>query len=151
MSAVPALIPVTSPVDEFTVAILVLAVLQVPPVSASESSVVYPVHTVFIPVIAPGIGFTVTVLVAKQPLNNLYVIVLVPAVEPVTTPPLTVAIVVLLLLQKPPEVASVSVVVLLAQTIAVPVIAAGGGLSCSFAPFVVSLRFEFVQVSIQRK
>jgi len=55
----------------------------------------------------------------------------VPAVTPVTTPLLVpmVATVVLLLLHEPPAVASLSVVVRPEQTLAVPVMEAGNGLT----------------------
>lgn len=62
MVAVPAAAPLTSP-PGFTVAIVVLLLLHVPPVKASDKSVVYPAQSVLIPVIAGGIGFTVTVMV----------------------------------------------------------------------------------------
>ena len=55
--------PLTTPVPLPTVAMLVALLLHVPPANASVSVVVYPVHTVFDPPMAPGIGFTVTVIV----------------------------------------------------------------------------------------
>ena len=56
--------------------------------------------------------------------------VMLPAATPVTTPvPEIVALEGLLLLHVPPEVASASVVVKPSHTLAVPVIAAGNGLT----------------------
>jgi hypothetical protein len=62
MVAVPAATPVTIPVEP-TVAIVVLLLLHVPALVASAKPVVNPVHTTFVPVIAAGNGFTVTVAV----------------------------------------------------------------------------------------
>ena len=96
--AVPAATPVIRP-DEFTVAIEVLletygfeALGDPVPVKV----VVEPMQTVCIPDTV-GKAFTVTVLVAVQPLLSVYVIVAVPAATPVITPEaFTVAIEVLL-------------------------------------------------------
>ena len=59
MVSIPAVEPVTSP-DVLTEALLLLA-LQVPPVVASASSVVDPVHTVEEPDIALTVGKAVMV------------------------------------------------------------------------------------------
>lgn len=71
MVVVPVAIPVTSPVA-LIVATLVLLLLQVPPVEASESCVVAPVQTAVLPLIAATTGkaFTVmvTLFVVAQPL-----------------------------------------------------------------------------------
>ena len=64
--SVPAAIPVTIPVVNPTVA-LVLLQFQLPPVTASLSSVVAPIHTFPAPVIGYGSGFTVTTFVTMQP------------------------------------------------------------------------------------
>ena len=58
----------TIPVNEPTVAIVVALLVQVPPVTASLSVAVDPMHIIAVPVIADGTGFTVTVFVAIQPL-----------------------------------------------------------------------------------
>ena len=63
----PALTPLTIPVDEPTVALEVLLLLQVPPDVALLSEVVLPAQTTAVPVIAPGTGFTVAVRVVWQP------------------------------------------------------------------------------------
>ena len=66
--AVPASTPLTVAGDDepVTVAILPLAGLQVPPVTASLSEVLAPAHMLAEPVMVPatGNGFTVTTLVA---------------------------------------------------------------------------------------
>ena len=65
MVAVPAVMPVTLPVEP-TVAIPGDPELHVPFATASASVVTPPKHNVAVPVIA-GAAFTVTVVVAKQP------------------------------------------------------------------------------------
>ena len=83
--------------------------LQVPP-PASLSVLVAPGHTVVVPIIEPAPAFTVTVLVALQPLEMLYVMVVTPVFTPVTTPEvLTVATEATLLVQVPPRLRSLSV------------------------------------------
>jgi hypothetical protein len=125
-------IPVTTPVDEPTVATVVVPLSHVPPVGAPVSTIVEPMHTC-IPagelVIAVGSGLTVTTAVLIQPVGSVYVIVAVVATEtvpavisPVSEP---IAATVLLLLQVPPAVASNAVVVAPEHTASVPVMAAG--------------------------
>jgi len=58
--------PVTMPVPEPTVAVVVLPLLQVPP-PGSLNAVIAPTQTVVDPVIPPGNGLTVTVVVALHP------------------------------------------------------------------------------------
>jgi hypothetical protein len=60
ITAVPALTPVTTPVDEPTVATPVLPLVQVPPDGDELSVVVDPVQTEAVPEIAPGAVATVT-------------------------------------------------------------------------------------------
>ena len=62
MVAVPAAIPVTIPVEPM-VATDVVPVLQVPPEELLLNVVVEPWHNPEVPVIAPGSGLTVTVVV----------------------------------------------------------------------------------------
>ena len=76
---------------------------------------------------AAGNGLTTTNAVAIQPVDNVYVMVAVPAATPVTVPPLTLATPALLVLHVPPLVASLNEVVRPAHTDMVPVIAAGTG------------------------
>ena len=60
-------LPVSNPVAEPMVATDVLLLLHVPPVVASINVVVAPAQIVVAPVIAPGSGFTVIVVVVGQP------------------------------------------------------------------------------------
>jgi hypothetical protein len=107
---------------------------QVPPVVALLSVVVRPTHSVRLPVIAAGVGVTVTTLVVVQPPTDAAVIVAVPGVIPVTTPvPDTVAMAVLELLQATGLVVVLRVVVLPTHTVAVPVIAVGTGVTVTTA------------------
>ena len=122
--------PVTTPVEKPIVAIPVLPLVQVPP-PASLKVVVNPAQTAAVPVIDAGNGLTVTTLAAIQPVARVYVITEVPDATPVTTPVegLTVAIVEVLLVHVPLPVASLNVVVKPTQTVSVPVIDAGNGLT----------------------
>lgn len=63
---VPPDTPVTTPVAGLTVAIIVLALLQVPPGVGSLKVVVNPAQTTGMPVIGRGVGLTVTVVIALQ-------------------------------------------------------------------------------------
>jgi hypothetical protein len=67
MVAVPADIPVTTPVVAPMVAIAGLLLLQVAPTVVVLNVVVLPTHTLVVPVIGPGNGLTVTVAVVMQP------------------------------------------------------------------------------------
>jgi hypothetical protein len=113
------------------VATAVLLLLQVPEGVASLSVVAEPAQTVNVPVIAAGTGFTVIIVVTRQPVGNEYEMLAVPAVTPDTMPDdePTVAIAVALLVQVPPVVASPSVVVKPLHTLVAPVIDAGSGLT----------------------
>lgn len=62
MIDVPAIIPVTSPVDGLIVATDVLELVHVPPPVTLLRDVVRPTHTEFAPVIGSGVAFTVTVV-----------------------------------------------------------------------------------------
>jgi hypothetical protein len=119
--------PVTIPVEEPTIAISVLPLLQVPPTERSLSDVVVPVQILVAPVIKPGSGLTVTVIVVKQPEPIVYVIVSTPADTPLTTPVLkpTEATDRLPLVQWPPEAVSLSAVVEPTHTDLIPVIPEG--------------------------
>jgi hypothetical protein len=64
MSAVPALIAATSPVDMLMVATEALPLLHVPPVTGLLSVVVDPSHSNNVPVMAPGVVLTVIDFVA---------------------------------------------------------------------------------------
>ena len=70
MAAMPADIPLTIPELTPIVATALLPLVQVPPPVALLKAVVAPVHNVVVPVINPGIGLTVTVFSAEQPLGS---------------------------------------------------------------------------------
>jgi len=61
--AVPADIPLTVPLSEPTVATVTLPLVHVPPPVVDDSDVDAPIHTVAVPVIDAGIGFTVAIVV----------------------------------------------------------------------------------------
>lgn len=63
----PVWLPVTIPFSDPTVAVLVEDEVHRPPPGISLSSAVAPAHTVALPVMAPGEGLTVIVLVVTQP------------------------------------------------------------------------------------
>jgi hypothetical protein len=125
--AVPAERPVTLP-DPSTEAFRLL-LYQAPPLYVSLRLVTDPKHTVFVPKIADGTGFTVTTVLAVQPVERVYVTPAVPAVTPVTIPEVTpiVAIPVALLLQVPPAGVSPRVIVEPAHTLPVLVVVIGVG------------------------
>ena len=112
MIAVPGDTPVKMP-GASMVAIAVLLLLHTPPVTASLSGVESFMHTWSVPPIADGVGLTVSIVVAAQPVALvMYEIIAVPAAPPVTVPVApTIAILVALLLHVPPVVASANVMV----------------------------------------
>lgn len=112
MTAVPADMPLTTPVDAPTSATVVLLLIHMPPVAPSVNVIVEPLHTLDAPEIVPadGAGITVTVANAVQD-PRVYVMVAVPLEIPSTTPvaePM-VATAGLLLLHVPPPTELVSV------------------------------------------
>ena len=117
---------VTQPVTLSIVATAPLLLLHVPPGVGSLRQLPKPIQIPSVPVIGPGLGFTVTVVNDIQPRGDDAMIVVVPFVLPVSIPvdePM-VATVVLLLLQVTPAVASVNAIVLPTHTAVGPVIAA---------------------------
>jgi hypothetical protein len=97
-------------------------------VLALLSVVVAPVHTLFIPVIAAGSGFTVTTIELAQPVPSVYVIVDVPVVNAVATPDeFIVTTLVFDELHVPPLVLLLYVAVLLSHINVGPLTAAGRG------------------------
>jgi len=123
MVAEPGATVVTTP-ELLMVVTEALLLLHVPPPVASAKVLVAPLQIVFAPVIAAteGSALTVTVAVVVQPLT-LYVITVVPADTPVTTPEeLTVAMPMLPLVHVPPAVGLARVVVEPTHTSGVPVI-----------------------------
>ena len=112
------------------VATPVLLLIHVPPGIASFNVTDEPIHTPEGPVIGFGIAFIVTVRTWKQPVVSVYDIVAVPAFTPNTTPVgLTVALSGSLVDHVPSGVVLPRLVVALTQTTAVPVMAAGNGLT----------------------
>ena len=109
----PGVLPVTTPVNEPTVAMVVLLLVHVPPPTVLLNVVVCPTHALRMPVMIPGALFTVTRRVALQPAVPVKVIIDVPVVNPVTIPELrpTVATPVVPLTQVPLPVALSVVVV----------------------------------------
>jgi hypothetical protein len=87
MVAVPTDIPLTTPEEEPIVAMPVLPLLHEPPLPAVTPRVlVPPIQTCAVPVIVPGVVFTVTGFVARQPVAGVNVMVAVPAAIPDTAP-----------------------------------------------------------------
>jgi hypothetical protein len=142
--------PETKPVAELTVAIEVEPQLHVPPVVAQLISVVKPTQTLAVPVIASGLGLTVTILVVEHPVGNIYETTAVPLATPVTTPVAepTTAILVLLQLQVPPVVAQARLVLNPVQTFNVPVIVAGSGFTLTVTFAVLLHPFAFVPITV---
>lgn len=104
MFTMPGEIPVTTPESEPMVAIVTFPLVHVPPVGVLPSPILEPTQTDDGPVIAPGIGLTVTTIEAKHPDGIVYIIVTTPAETPVNIPesdPI-VATDVLLLVHTPP-------------------------------------------------
>ena len=128
-------IAVHRPVEASIVATVVVPLDQVPPTVELLSVAVCDWHNANVPVIAPGVGSTVNVMVVKQPDGNVYVIVAVPgagvAETPVTIPvPIPMlAIVGSLLVHVPPAVGCVRVVVRPSQTDVAPPMGAGAAVT----------------------
>ena len=127
--AVPASAPPTVPVPTPTTATEISLLDQTPPAVISVSAIVNPAQTFVVPVMAAGSAYTVTIVLARQPVGKVYVTIAVPAETPVTTPELlpTDNIVVPEVLHVPPGDASVSVTVSPAQTCKMPLMADGKG------------------------
>ena len=66
MVDVPAVDPVTTPVEEPIIALLLL-LFHVPPDGVEFNVVVKPAHTAIVPAIEEGLAFTVTSAVLMQP------------------------------------------------------------------------------------
>jgi hypothetical protein len=130
MTTVPGVPPVTIPVPEPTVAIVVLLLLQVPLADALLKVIFKPAQTVDAPDIVPGGAITVIVLVASVPQPVEYLITTVPAIPPVTIPDPepTVAILVLLVFHVPPAILLLNVRFDPEHTIDAPDIAPGATL-----------------------
>ena len=135
MVTVPALIPVTTPVEPTVATVVVPLVLHVPPDVASLNVIAEPAHTVPVPVVVidAGNGLTVNIVVVEHPVLNVYVISDVPGPAAVTTPVLLpiVATLVEPLVHVPPPVSD-NVAVNPTHACMVPLIGFGRGLTVSF-------------------
>ena len=120
----PPVTVVGDPVEP-TVAIKVLLLLHVPPRVRSDKLVVPVPHIEGVPLITPGVPYTVTVVVAEQPGPVEYTIAIVPAPPPVTIPVVLPIVPDPAALHVPPVVASVKLVVRPLHTVRVPVIIPG--------------------------
>ncbi|GAA4461893.1 hypothetical protein GCM10023093_07450 [Nemorincola caseinilytica] len=125
MVAVPVVCPEVNPIDVATDATAGSLLDQVPPDTEVLNKLEYPVHRVRSPDIM-GIGCTVTIASAMQPLPEVYVIEVVPADMPETTPStLIVPTAGVLLLHVPPAVALLNAVVAPIHMLNGPVISSG--------------------------
>jgi hypothetical protein len=124
---VPGAIPATTPVTASIVATDSSLLLHSPPVVAELNDAVLPAHIAIGPAIAAGVAPVVTVIELKQPVAEVYVILVVPALTPVTSPvpASTVAFDVLLLVHVPPAGEELNAVAAPAHTCASPPIADG--------------------------
>jgi hypothetical protein len=114
---------------EVIVATVVLLLPHVPPAVASLRVIIEPAHTDVGPVIAGGLGLTVTMAVVAHPVElSVNVILDVPDAIPLTTPVVIpiVATPVLPLLHVPLPDTSLSVLVAPKQMLRVPLIAGRG-------------------------
>ena len=134
MVSMPAVVPVTIPIDD-TVALLLVA-LQVPPVTLSVRVVLDPAQTDDAPVIAPALGsglivITFVVVALPQLLVTVYIMVSVPAIMPLTTPEPDTNALPFVVLHDPPVAEGVSVIEAPTQTADSPdmVVVAGAGLT----------------------
>ena len=129
INAVPALIPVTTPVEAPTVATPELELLQVPVLESVRVDVV-PTHNVVAPEIPETAVKTVIVLLAAavpQLLVTVYIMVSTPAATPVTTPVVAIVAFAFAALQVPPETPSLRVIVAPIATEEEPVMVPGLG------------------------
>ena len=115
---------------------VVVALVQVPPPTVLVNVVCVPAHADAVPVMAAGAVFIVIALVAKQPVDNVYTILVVPELPPVIVTgelALIDATVGSWVVHVPPAVASEKVVVAFWQIDCVPAIAAGLALTVKVA------------------
>jgi hypothetical protein len=132
MVVVPASMPVSMPEPAVMVPIAGVLLDHVPPAGLPVRAVVEPSHTCIGPLMPVGKGFTTIVIDLVQPPTP-WVMEVVPANRPVTTPVAdTVPTAGLLLLQVPPGV-ELSVVDCPTQMLVAPVITAGNALTVNTA------------------
>ena len=123
--------PVTRPVGSTKA--LVLLLVHEPLGVRSDKLIVPPTQTAEGPDIAAGTALTVTGAVTLQPVPGIaYLMVVTPAVTPVTIPDVPTVAPPESALHVPPEVASESAVVAPWHTVSVPVIATGVILTVTF-------------------
>ena len=147
---VPAAIPLSNPDDEPIVAVPDEPELHVPPARESLKVVENVVHRSVVPVIAEGSGFTVSVVVAVQPVGNVYVIDVVPGVTPVTTPPADdiVATAVLELAHVPPVNVSLKDVVSPKHAFIAPAMTDGNGFTVTACVLVQPIPSAYVNTAV---
>jgi hypothetical protein len=125
----PGVTPVSRPVVKPIDAMPGILLVHVPPPATSDSVTDKPVHTMGVPLMGSN-GLTVNTSVTGVQLELVYIIVVVPPLMPLTTPPaVIVATPGMLLLQAPPATRSLSVTVKPWHTWGVPRIADGAGLT----------------------
>ena len=134
MVTLPAVTPVTVP-EPSTVAMVLLLLSQVPPLTVLVMAVVLPAHTTAVPERVPaevGVPTLITKSATAVPhiLLTVYIMVSRPEAIPPTTPVLSTRALPLLALQVPPLMASVRGVPALIHTLDEPVMvpASGSGL-----------------------
>jgi len=110
ITTLPPATPVTTPLPDPTIAIAGFPLLHKPPGVASVSSAVNPAHTSAVPPIEAGNGFTVTIVVVIQPVGNVYDTTAVPALKPVTVPPVSDTAIIVYSVDHVPPPASLSVI-----------------------------------------
>lgn len=139
MVVVPGVMPVSAPVPDI-VPTARLELTQPPPLGVLLSSVVLPVHTLSVPLMADGIGFTVTFVDTLQPLRSVYTAVHMPGPVPVMAPDeLTVAMPGHGPAQVPPDGSALSVVPSPWQNDVVPDMEPGSGFTVTMVEVVQPL------------
>jgi hypothetical protein len=128
MIAVPAPLPVTTPVESPMPATPGLLLAQVPPVVMSLRVMLLPLHSLAGPLMDDGSGSTVNTVVTAQPAGLVYVIVAVPGDVPVTMPVAgtTPAMATLLLAHVPPVIEALRRLLFPLQTEVTPEITGTG-------------------------
>lgn len=116
--AVPAAMPVRSPVELPTVAVANAELLQDPPVGNELRIDVFPSQVVRLPAIGVGVGVTSTDIPLRHPSGDVFIRVVPPLANAEKTPEVTptVPTVVLLLVHVPPDGVAVTVCVVRLQT-----------------------------------
>lgn len=129
----PSVTPVAIPLPLLMLSTEGLALVHTPSGCSFVCTIVNPGHTAVGPPISDGRPFTVTTVVRIQPFAVAYVMLVVPAAIPFTTPPALMVAIVVALVHVPPPVALSSVVVWPAHTSCTPVMGSGNGFTTSDA------------------